>query len=49
MDIITVLGLGWVTNGVPQRVSPTVALTPVVAGWLGKKPVEDGNETETAE
>ena len=33
----------------PIRFPPTVALTPVVAGWLGKKPVEDGNETETAE
>ena len=33
----------------PIRFPPTVALTPVVAGWLGKKPAEDGNETETAE
>lgn len=25
----------------PVRFPPTVALTPVVAGWLGKKPVEE--------
>ena len=25
----------------PGRFRPTVALTPVVAGWLGKKPVEE--------
>jgi len=28
----------------PIRFPPTVALTPVVAGWLGKKPVEDEAE-----
>jgi len=27
----------------PIRFPPTVALTPVVAGWIGKKPQEDAN------
>ena len=33
----------------PIRFPPTVALTPVVAGWLGKKPVEDEREAEEDE
>ena len=33
----------------PIRFPPTVALTPVVAGWFGKKPVEDERDAETEE
>jgi hypothetical protein len=30
----------------PIRFPPTVALTPIVAGWLGKTPKDEGDSTK---